>query len=482
MSKVRTRFAPSPTGFLHIGSLRTVVFDYLLAKREQGKFILRIEDTDQKRQVKGAVKNLIEILDWLGIKFDEGPGVGGKYGPYIQTERLDIYKKYIEKLVEKGEAYYCFCSENRLKRLREAQIAKKQAPRYDNHCRSLSKEEVEAKIKKGEKFVIRQKMPLDGKTEVFDELRGKIEFDNKELEDQILMKTNQIPTYQFASVVDDHLMKISDVIRGAEWISSFPKNILLYKAFGWQPPRFIHIPLTMSPKGGKLSKRDGDTAVEDYKNKGYLPEALINFSALLGWHPKDNREVFLLEELVKEFSLKGMGISSAVFDIKKLKWLNGEHIRRKSLEDFHNLVLPYYKEFKNNFNFLEISRVLQKRTEILSEIPEMIKFFNILPKYDINLFENKKMKTDKQISLEALKKSISVLENIKDWNEETIKEKLLNLVKEIGCKNGQALWPIRIALSGKQFTPGGAIEIAFILGKKECIQRIKIGIKKLGLM
>ncbi|MEA2088999.1 MAG: glutamate--tRNA ligase [Patescibacteria group bacterium] len=479
MTKIRTRFAPSPTGSLHIGSVRTVVFDYLLAKSKGGDFILRIEDTDQKRQIKGAIKNLIEILDWLGIKFDEGPVVGGKFSPYIQTERLDIYKKYIDQLLKKGEAYYCFCSENRLKGLRETQIKNKQAPRYDNHCRNLKPEEVEAKIKSGEKFVIRQKMPLGGKTEVFDELRGKIEFDNKELEDQILMKANQIPTYQFASVVDDYLMEISDVIRGAEWIPSFPKNILLYKAFGWQSPRFIHIPLTMSPNGGKLSKRDGDTTVEDYRRKGYLPEALINFSALLGWHPKDNREIFTLEELVKEFSLKGMGVSSAVFDINKLKWINGEHIRKKSLKEFHKMALPYYKEFKKDLDFFEISRILQNRTEILSNIPEMIEFFNNLQKYNIDLFVNKKMKTDKQISLKALEKSISVLENIKNWNQETIKEKLLNLVEEIGCKNGQVLWPIRIALSGKQFTPGGAIEIAFILGKEECIKRIKIGIEKL---
>lgn len=481
MSKVRTRFAPSPTGFLHIGSLRTVIFDYLLAKKNNGKFILRIEDTDQKRRVKGAIKNLIEILDWLGLKFDEGPGIGGRFGPYIQTERLDIYKKQINKLIKKGDAYYCFCSEQRLKELRETQIAKKQAPRYDNHCRNLKPEEIEAKIRKGEKFVIRQKMPLNGKTEVFDELRKKIEFDNKELEDQVLMKANQIPTYQFASVVDDHLMEISDVIRGTEWIPSFPKNILLYKAFGWQAPRFIHIPLTMSPKGGKLSKRDGDTAVDDYKEKGYLPEALINFSALLGWHPKDNKEIFTLEELVKEFSLKGMGVSSAVFDINKLRWINGEHIRKKSLKEFHKMALPYYKELKKDFDFFEISKILQNRTEVLSEIPGMIEFFNALPEYNIDLFINKKMKTDKQISLKSLKKSIPVLENIKNWNEETIKEKLLNLVKEIGCKNGQALWPLRIALSGKQFTPGGAIEIAFILGKEECIKRIKIGIKKLEL-
>jgi len=287
--KIRTRFAPSPTGFLHIGSLRTALFDYLLAKSNNGDFILRIEDTDQKRKVEGAIENLIDTLNWLGLKFDEGPGVGGKYGPYIQTERIDIYNKYIKELLNSGKAYHCFCSQNRLNNLREEQIKNKKAPRYDNHCRNLSKEKINEKIKSGKDFVIRQKMPLKGKTVVYDKLRGKIEFNNQELEDQVLIKSNGIPTYQFANVVDDYLMKITHVIRGTEWIPSLPKNILLYQLFGWDPPKFIHIPLTLNKNGGKLSKRHNDVAVEDYKKNGYLPEALLNFSALLGLHPKGDK-------------------------------------------------------------------------------------------------------------------------------------------------------------------------------------------------
>lgn len=479
MGKVRTRFAPSPTGFLHIGSLRIAIFCYLLAKSQGGDLILRIEDTDQKRRVKGAVENLLKILDWVGIKFDEGPKIGGEYGPYVQTERLKIYQGQIKKLISKGEAYYCFCSEERLKNLREKQIKEKKAPKYDNYCRNLSIADVNKKIKSKEKFVIRQKMPLDGITKVYDKLRGKIEFKNKDLEDQVLIKSNGVPTYQFASVVDDHLMEISHIVRGEEWIPSFPKNILLYNAFGWQLPKFIHIPLTLSKDGGKLSKRRGDVAVEDYKKKGYLPEALVNFSALLGWHPKNNREIFTLEELKNEFSFAGMGVSSAIFDLEKLRWINSEHIRRKTLTEFHKLAAPYYKGISEKLDLMEISKILHKRVDVLGAIPGMIGFFEKLPDYNLELFENEKMKTDKKIANEVLQKSISVFENIKEWNEEDIKEKLFNFIEKKKLKKGQALWPIRIALSGQRFTPGGAIEIANILGKEEVLKRIKAGVEKL---
>lgn len=480
MIKVRTRFAPSPTGFLHIGSLRTVIFCYLFAKSQGGDLILRIEDTDQKRQVKGAIENLFKILDWVGIKFDEGPNIGGEYGPYIQTERLRIYQEQIKKLIDKGEAYCCFCSEERLKKLRDKQTEEKKATKYDNHCRDLSAAEIDKKIKNGEKFVVRQKMPLSGTTKVYDELRGEIEFSNKDLEDQVLIKSNGVPTYQFASIVDDHLMEISHIIRAEEWIPSFPKNILLYNSFGWKPPKFIHIPLTLSKDGGKLSKRRGDVAVEDYKKNGYLPEALINFSALLGWHPKNNKEIFTLEELEKEFSLAGMGVSSAIFDLEKLRWINGEHIRRKTLDEFHKLASPYYKGISKKLDLMEISKILRNRVDVLGAIPEMISFFEKLPDYNSELFENKKMKTDQKIAIEVLRKSISVFENIKEWDEENIKEKLFNFIEEEKLKKGQALWPIRITLSGRQFTPGGAIEIANILGKDEVLKRIKFGIKKLN--
>ncbi len=476
---IRTRFAPSPTGFLHIGSVRTVLFDYLLAKKNNGKIILRIEDTDQKRYVKGAVKKLIEILNWLNIKFDEGPHIGGDYGPYIQTERLKIYQKYIQKLLDKDKAYYCFCSEERLKKLREEQIKKKQAPKYDNHCRNLSKKEIEENIKAGKKYVIRQKMPQSGETVCYDELRGKIIFQNKDLDDQVLIKSNGIPTYQFANVIDDHLMKISHIIRGEEWISSLPKNILLYQSFNWKIPKFIHIPLTLNKEGGKLSKRQGDVAVEDYKKKGYIPEAILNFSALLGWHPKGNQEIFTLEEMIKLFSKKDLNISPAIFDIQKLRWINGEHIRRKTLAEFHQLALPYYKKLDENLPFEKISAILHKRTEVLGEIPEMIDFFNSLPKYKKSLFINKKMKSDLKSAKRILSEIIPILENIKNWNEENIKKELLNFIKKENLKNGEVLWPIRIALSGKEFTPGGAFEIADILGKDKTIKRIKKGIKKL---
>ena len=476
---VRTRFAPSPTGFLHIGSVRTALFDYLLAKKYKGKVILRIEDTDQKRQVEGALENLLETLDWLRLNFDEGPHIGGPYSPYIQTQRLDIYNKYIQKLLEKGQAYYCFCSQERLQKLRLNQKRKKQAPRYDGYCRNLSLEEVNKKIKQGKKFVVRQKMPRQGTTICQDELRGKIEFQNKDLDDHVLIKSNGIPTYQFASVVDDYLMKITHVIRGAEWIPSLPKNILLYQAFGWSFPKFIHIPLTLNKEGGKLSKRQGDVAVEDYKQKGYLPEALLNFSALLGWHPKNEKEIFTLEELITEFSLEGLGTGSAIFDIQKLRWINAEHIRRKTVKEFHQLALPYYKKVNKNLNLKEISKILHKRVEVLGEIPEMIDFLTCLPNYDAELFVNKKMKTDQALAEKVLKKTILVFESIKEWNEQNIKKELLRLVEKTELKNSQVLWPVRVALSGKRFTPGGAFEIANILGRDESLKRLKIGIQKL---
>lgn len=440
---------------------------------------MRIEDTDQKRQVEGAVENLIAVIDWLGLNFDEGPGVGGKYGPYIQTERMEIYNKHLKELLDKKEAYYCFCSEERLAKLREEQVENKQATRYDNHCRNLSAEEIKEKMGRGEKYVIRQKMPLEGKTVCQDELRGEIEFENKELDDQVLIKSDGIPTYQFANVVDDYEMKITHVLRGAEWIPSLPKNVLLYKAFGWEAPKYIHIPLTLNQEGGKLSKRHGDVSVESYKEKGYLPEALINFSALLGWHPKNEKEVFTLGELIEEFSLDRMGVNSAVFDIQKLRWLNGEHIRLKTLDEFYKLAEPYYKNIKKDLDFMEVSKILHNRVEVLSEIPEMIDFFEELPDYDVKLFENEKMKVNKELSKDVLEKVKDAFEEITDWNEEKIKEKLLDLVSKLGLKNGQILWPVRIALSGKQFTPGGAFEIANILGKEEALTRTKTAILKL---
>jgi nondiscriminating glutamyl-tRNA synthetase len=348
MNKVRLRLAPSPTGFLHLGNLRTALFGFLLAKKMGGDFILRIEDTDQKREVEGAVDSLIKVLDWVGITFDEGPHKGGDCGPYIQSQRLDIYKKHIDELLAEGKAYHCFCSAERLEEMRNEQAANKQAPRYDRACRNLSQEEVDKKIAAGEKFVIRQAMPLEGEVKVFDELRGEIVFKASDLEDHVLIKSDGVPTYQFASVVDDHLMGISHITRGEEWLPSFPKNVLLYQAFGWEVPKFIHLPLILNKTGGKLSKRQGDVFVEDYKAKGYLPEALINFCALLGWHPKNDKEIFTLDELKSEFNIEGLGASPAVFDIEKLDYYNGHYIRQKEINELTKLCLPYLTELEND--------------------------------------------------------------------------------------------------------------------------------------
>ena len=352
MNTVRTRFAPSPTGYLHIGSLRTALFAYLAAKTQNGKFILRIEDTDQKRYVAGAVEKIIEILDWVGLKFDEGPHTGGEYGPYIQSQRKEIYDEYVKTLLEKGEGYYCFCSPERLEAMRAEQTARKLPPRYDRTCRHLSKAEVDKKLKAGGQAVIRQKMPISGEVIVHDELRGDIKFKAEDLEDHVLIKSDNMPTYHFALVVDDYLMKITDVIRGEEWLPSFPKNILLYRSFGWQPPKFYHLPLTLNKGGGKLSKRQGDVAVEDYKKKGYLPEALINFSALLGWHPANDNEIFSLVDLEKEFKVEDLGTSPAVFDLEKLDYLNGYYIRHKPIDDLTLLCIPYLAEA----GFIEVTQ------------------------------------------------------------------------------------------------------------------------------
>ena len=349
MNNIRLRLAPSPTGFLHLGNLRTALFGFLLAKSMGGKFILRIEDTDQKREVEGAVDSLLNILKWVGITFDEGPHIGGDYGPYIQSQRLDIYKKQADELLAKGGAYRCFCSSERLAKMREEQTAAKQPPRYDRTCRNLSPADIEAKLTNNEPFVIRQAMPLEGEVKVIDELRGEIIFKVADLEDHVLLKSDGVPTYQLASVVDDHLMKISHVTRGDEWLPSFPKNVLLYQAFGWEVPKFIHLPLILNKTGGKLSKRQGDVFVEDYKTRGYLPEALINFCAMLGWHPKTDKEIFTLAELEKEFNIEGLGASPAVFDEEKLDFYNGHYIRQTNIEKLTELILPYLVES----NFIE---------------------------------------------------------------------------------------------------------------------------------
>ncbi|MFA6393272.1 MAG: glutamate--tRNA ligase [Patescibacteria group bacterium] len=508
-NSVRLRFAPSPTGFLHIGSLRTALFDYVIAKKLGGKLILRIEDTDQKREVPGAVESLVKILNWIGIEFDEGPHAGGDYDPYTQTERLDIYKKYEEELVKKGGAYYCFCSPERLEELRNKQQAEKRAPRYDRHCREMKAEEVNERIAAGERYVIRQKMPLEGKILVHDELRGDIEFDANELEDHVLVKSNAIPTYQFASVVDDHLMEISHVVRGEEWLPSFPKNILLYQSFGWTPPKFVHLALTLNKGGGKLSKRQGDVAVEDYRAKGYLPEALINFCILQGWHPKGDNEVLTLDEIIEKFEIKDMGTSPAVFDIEKLDYFNGYYIRQKPLDELTKLCVPYLVEagminshnsqpithnaqpinpdsqFKTkgerivNLAFLkDVIALEQERMKKLSEIIVLTEFF-FLDKleYDPELLVWKKMK--KEDVQPKLKEISKVLERIPEnfWTNDSIEEAIKSHIEAKNGQMGEYLWPLRVALTGLKASPP-PFDIAEVLGKEESIKRVKQAINK----
>lgn len=486
--KTRLRFAPSPTGFLHIGGLRSVLFNYLIAKSLKGKLILRIEDTDQKREVKGAVKKLIEIIDWAGIKFDEGPVIGGDLGPYIQTERLGIYKKYIKELLKKGEAYYCFCTPERLTKMREDLQAQKLPPRYDRCCRDLSKEEVDQKIKAGEAFVIRQKMPLEGEIVTKDELRGEIKFNVKELDDHVLIKSNGVPTYQFASVVDDHLMEISHVVRGDEWLPSFPKNILLYKSFGWDLPKFVHLPLVLNKEGGKLSKRQGDVAVEDFKAKGYLPEALLNFNALLGWHPKEDEEVLSIEEIIKKFKLEDIGTSPAIFDTEKLDYFNGVYIREKKIDELLKLCKPYLEnniklttdKNKQADEFLKkVVELEQERLKKLSDIEEATKFFFVDKlEYETELLIWKKL-TQNEVR-NNLKELLNFLTNIseKNWNSKNLENKIIAFLKEKEYKTGDFLWPMRVALSGKKASPG-PFDIADTLGKEESMEKIKKAVEKL---
>jgi glutamyl-tRNA synthetase len=506
MPQVRTRFAPSPTGYLHIGSLRTALFAYLIAKSLDGKLILRIEDTDIKRQVKGAGEKLIEILDWVGIKFDEGPHIGGKYGPYVQSQRLDIYKKYAAQLLDSGQAYRCFCSPERLQKMRASQQAKKLPPRYDRKCRDLDEKKIKEKLKNNEKFVIRQKMPLAGGVIVHDELRGDIKFKAEDLEDHILIKsdhrlggTSGMPTYQFACPVDDYLMKITHVVRGEEWIPSFPKNVLLYQNFGWPLPKFVHLPLILNEKGGKLSKRQGDVAVEDFKAKGYLPEALINFGALLGWHPKDDRELFTLVELIKEFKIKDMGISPAVFDIEKLDYLNGYYIRQKSLDELVKLCMPYLEdnfkktkkprsrasslqgrqENKETKYIKSVVALEQERLKKLSEIGELTEFFFVDKlDYEPNLLIWKKMSA--QEVKHNLEKIYELLEKIpgKNWTNDSIEDAIISYLKAKELKIGEYLWPMRAALTGRKTSPG-PFEVAEVLNKEETLKRVGKGIGKL---
>jgi len=482
LKEVRTRFAPSPTGYMHIGNLRTALYTYLIAKNAGGKFILRIEDTDQKRYVEGAVDVIYKTLELVGLQHDEGPDIGGPYGPYVQSERKDIYKKYAEQLVELGGAYYCFCTKERLDKLREEAEKNNTAFKYDGHCKGLTKEEVEAKLAAGEPYVIRQRIPETGQTTFVDAVYGTITVDNEELDEGVLLKSDGLPTYNFANVIDDNLMKITHVVRGSEYLSSTPKYNLIYESFGWEIPTYVHLPLIMKEGGKKLSKREGDASFEDFYEKGYLPEAIINYIALLGWSPGTEQEFFTLEELVENFNIKGLNKSPAVFDVNKLRWMNGEYIRKKSVEEFHALAMPYYSKYisSKNVNLRLLSKLLHTRVEALEDIEGHVDFIDKLPDYDIDLFIHKKMKTTHENSLENLKKAHEVLSELEEWNEETVHKVLFDTIKEMGIKNGQMLWPIRTALSGKPASPGGGTDLLILLGKEESLKRIEIGIEKLS--
>lgn len=481
MSKVRTRFAPSPTGRMHVGNLRTALYAYLIAKHEGGDFILRIEDTDQVREVEGAVDIIYRTLQKTGLIHDEGPDKDGGVGPYIQSERqkAGIYMEYAKQLIEKGEAYYCFCDEERLSGL-VTEVEGKTISRYDKHCLHLSKEEVEANLAAGKPFVIRQNNPLEGTTTFSDELYGDITVPNEELDDMILIKSDGFPTYNFANVVDDHLMNITHVVRGNEYLSSSPKYNRLYEAFGWEVPTYIHCPLITDETHKKLSKRSGHSSFEDLLEQGFLTETIVNFVALLGWSPEDNNEIFSLEELVKAFNYKNMSKSPAVLDMTKLKWMNGEYIKAMDDERFFEMALPYIKEvITKDYDLKKIASMIKTRIEVFTDIKEQIDFFEAVPDYDIEMYTHKKMKTNAENSLTLLTEVLPVLENQEAFDNDSLFAVLQEFAAKKEYKTGFVMWPLRTAVSGKQATPGGATELMSILGKEETLSRIKAAIEKL---
>lgn len=483
---IRTRFAPSPTGFMHVGNLRTALYEYLVAKHAGGTFILRIEDTDRERYVEGAEQVIYDTLAIAGLGHDEGPDIGGDYGPYVQSERLNMYKPYAEQLIKEGKAYRCFCTKERLESLREN--AADGVTGYDRHCRNLSEEEVEANLKAGIPYVIRQKMPLDGETSYHDFVYGDITFPNKDLDDQILIKTDGFPTYNFANVIDDHTMGITHVVRGSEYLSSTPKYNLLYEAFGWEIPTYIHLPLIMGKSVdeegkeviSKLSKRHGSTGFLDLINEGYLPEAIINYIALLGWAPKDTREIFSLEDLVKEFDVSGISKSPSVFDYDKLAWVNAEHIKLMDEETFLAHAKPFYdKAGVRPDCYAMLDELLKPRITKFNEIAEKLAFLESYADYDVSLFEHKKSKSTVESSKEMLEAAIPVLENTA-WEREALTEALMTLSQQKEVKNSVVMWPVRIAASGVAVTPGGCSEVLILLGREESLRRLNEGLSKLN--
>ena len=481
MEKIRTRFAPSPTGRMHVGNLRTALYTYLIAKHEGGDFILRIEDTDQERHVEGAEGIIYRTLEKTGLIHDEGPDKDGGYGPYVQSERqkAGIYMEYAKKLVEKGEAYYCFCTQERLNTLKKT-VNGEEIMVYDKHCLHLSKEEVEANLKAGKPFVIRQNNPKEGTTTFHDEIYGDITVDNAELDDMVLIKSDGYPTYNFANVVDDHLMKITHVVRGNEYLSSSPKYNRLYDAFGWKVPVYVHCPTITNEEHKKLSKRSGHSSFEDLLEQGFLTEAIVNFVALLGWSPTDNQEFFTLEELVKAFDYHNMSKSPAVFDMTKLRWMNGEYIKKMDDGKFFELAKPYLEAaIKKPLDLKKIAGMVKTRIETLCDIADQVDFFEEMPEYSADMYIHKKMKTTKENSLETLKEVLPILEEQDDFSNDALFEALSKYVADKGVKTGFVMWPIRTAVSGKQMTPAGATEIMEIIGKEESLTRIRKGIELL---
>lgn len=484
MKKVRTRFAPSPTGRMHVGNLRTALYAYLIAKHEGGDFMLRIEDTDQERYVEGALDIIYRTLEKTGLVHDEGPDKDGGVGPYVQSERQasGIYMKYAKQLIEQGDAYYCFCDKERLESLKTSVSEDgTQIVNYDKHCLHLSKEEIEANLAAGKPYVVRINMPTEGTTTFHDEIYGDITVPNAELDDMILIKSDGYPTYNFANVIDDHLMNITHVVRGNEYLSSAPKYNRLYEAFGWEVPVYVHCPLITDENHKKLSKRCGHSSYEDLLDQGFVSEAIVNYVALLGWCPQDNREIFSLPELVEAFDYHHMSKSPAVFDINKLKWMNGEYLKAMDFNKFYELAEPYIKKvITKDYDLKKIASLIKSRIEILPDIKDQIDFFEAVPEYDTAMYCHKKMKTNEETSLEVLKEILPRLEAWDDYSNDALFGLLKGFAEEKGYKNGYVMWPVRTAVSGKQNTPGGATEIMEVLGKAESVERIKNAIELLS--
>ncbi|MDE7222169.1 MAG: glutamate--tRNA ligase [Acetatifactor sp.] len=482
MEKIRTRYAPSPTGKMHVGNLRSALYEFLIAKHAGGDFMLRIEDTDQERFVDGAIEIIYRTMERAGLVHDEGPDKDGGYGPYVQSERMKtgIYMKYAKELIDKGEAYYCFCDRERLAALKTEVVEGKEISIYDKHCLGLSAEEVQANLDAGKPFVIRQNTPNEGTTTFHDELYGDITVENSELDDMILIKSDGFPTYNFANVVDDHTMNITHVVRGNEYLSSSPKYVRLYDAFGWQVPVYIHLPLITDENHKKLSKRSGHSSFEDLLEQGFVTEAIINYIALLGWSPEDNREIFTLQELIENFDYHRISKSPAVFDIVKLRWMNGEYIKAMDFDVFYGMAESYLRSaLPGELDLRKIAAMVKTRIEVFPDIPDMVDFFRELPEYDAAMYTHKKMKTDAASSLEVLRELLPILEAQEDYSNDALYQALSGYVEQKGCKNGYVMWPVRTAVSGKQMTPAGATEIMEILGKEESLRRIRKGVELL---